>query len=431
MKQQTAQKRTKRGTPDFQLLILTLLLVGFGLVMVFSSSSSIAIANADYHNDALYFTKKQLMWAVIGLFGMFFAMNIRFNKYKKLYAPFFLFTTVMLLLVLIMGKVLNGARSWIHIFGFSVQPAEFAKIAIILYLSALITKKGERFRDLKTGYLPVLIIVGFVAGLIMLQPDFGTTFILVATCGLVIYAGGANMKHIMGSILLVVLGAALAFGGNALLSTLSPSDNAASTTDAADASKSNYKVGRFQAFLDPMSDPNGSSYNLYRSLVAIGDGGFTGSGIGQGTIKLHYLPNAYNDFIFSVIGEELGFLGSMLFLLVYLYFIWRGIIVSLRCPDPFGTLVGIGIMGLIAIQAFINIGGVTQTIPVTGVTLPFISYGGTSLFIMMVAMGILLSISRTNNLDVIKEEKTKSVTIQTQTRTSPAVRSRQAIRRVR
>ncbi|MCZ4150082.1 stage V sporulation protein E, partial [Escherichia coli] len=126
----------------------------------------------------------------------------------------------------------------------------------------------------------------------------------------------------------VVLGAALAFGGNALLSTLSPSDNAASTTDAADASKSNYKVGRFQAFLDPMSDPNGSSYNLYRSLVAIGDGGFTGSGIGQGTIKLHYLPNAYNDFIFSVIGEELGFLGSMLFLLVYLYFIWRGIIVS-------------------------------------------------------------------------------------------------------
>ena len=157
----------------------------------------------------------------------------------------------------------------------------------------------------------------------------------------------------------------------------------------------------------------------------------TGSGIGQGTMKLHYLPNAYNDFIFSVIGEELGFIGSALFLLVYLYFIWRGIIVSLRCPDPFGTLVGIGIMGLIAIQAFINIGGVTQTIPVTGVTLPFISYGGTSLFVMMVAMGILLSISRTNNLDVIKEEKTKSVTVQTQTRTSPALRSRESIRRIR
>lgn len=426
MKQQTAQTKTKRGTPDFQLLILTLLLVGFGLVMVFSSSSSIAIASERFNNDPLFFTKKQLMWALIGVVGMFFAMNIRFNKYKKLYAPFFLFTTVMLLLVLITGKVLNGARSWIHIFGFSVQPAEFAKIAIILYLAALITKKGERFRDLKTGYFPVLIIVGFVAGLIMLQPDFGTCFILVSTCGLVIYAGGASMKHIMGSILLVVLGGALAFGANALFSSMSSPDNATSTVTEA---KTNYKIGRIQAFLDPLSDPTDGSLNLYRSLVAIGDGGITGSGVGQGTIKLHYLPNAYNDFIFSVIGEELGFLGSTLFLLVYLYFIWRGIIVSLRCPDPFGTLVGIGIMGLIAIQAFINIGGVTQTIPVTGVTLPFISYGGTSLFVMMVAMGIVLSISRTNNLDVIKEEKTKSVTVQT--RTSPALRSREAIRRIR
>lgn len=429
MKQQTAQTKTKRGTPDFQLLILTLLLVGFGLVMVFSSSSSIAIANKSFNNDALFFTKKQLMWAVIGLVGMFFAMNIRFNKYKKLYAPFFLFTTVLLLVVLVSGAMLNGARSWIRIFGFSIQPAEFAKIAIILYLAALITKKGERFRDLKTGYIPVLVIVGFIAGLIMLQPDFGTCFILVATCGLVIYAGGASMKHIMGSILLVVLGAALAIGANALFSSMSSPDD--SSTVSVKEVKQNYKIGRIQAFLNPLSDPTDGSLNLYRSLVAIGDGGITGSGIGQGTMKLHYLPNAYNDFIFSVIGEELGFVGTALFLLVYLYFIWRGIIVSLRCPDPFGTLVGIGIMGLIAIQAFINIGGVTQTIPVTGVTLPFISYGGTSLFVMMVAMGILLSISRTNNLDVIKEEKTKSVTVQTQTRTSPALRSRESIRRIR
>ncbi|MFC9710205.1 putative lipid II flippase FtsW [Paenibacillus sp. NPDC056933] len=427
MKQQTAQTKTKRGTPDFQLLILTLLLVGFGLVMVFSSSSSIAIASKSFNNDALFFTKKQLMWAVLGLVGMFFAMNIRFNKYKKLYAPFFLITTVMLLVVLVSGAMLNGARSWIRIFGFSVQPAEFAKIAIILYLAALITKKGERFRDLKTGYIPVLVIVGFIAGLIMLQPDFGTCFILVATCGLVIYAGGASMKHIMGSILLVVLGAALALGANALFSSVSSPDT---TNGSATEATKNYKIDRIHAFLDPLSEKTGGSLNLYRSLVAIGDGGITGSGIGQGTMKLHYLPNAYNDFIFSVIGEELGFIGSVLFLLVYLYFIWRGIIVSLRCPDPFGTLVGIGIMGLIAIQAFINIGGVTQTIPVTGVTLPFISYGGTSLFVMMVAMGIVLSISRTNNLDVIKEEKTKSVTVQT-SRTSPALRSRESIRRIR
>jgi cell division protein FtsW len=236
------------------------------------------------------------------------------------------------------------------------------------------------------------------------------------------------MKHILGSILLVALGGALAFGASALFSSMSPDTPSVDSTTTATA-KQNYKIGRIQAFLDPLSDPTDGSLNLYRSLVAIGDGGITGSGIGQGTMKLHYLPNAYNDFIFSVIGEELGFIGSALFLLVYLYFIWRGIIVSLRCPDPFGTLVGIGIMGLIAIQAFINIGGVTQTIPVTGVTLPFISYGGTSLFVMMVAMGIVLSISRTNNMEAIKEEKTKSVTVQT--RTSPALRSRDSIRRVR
>ncbi|MNP34713.1 Lipid II flippase FtsW [compost metagenome] len=183
---------------------------------------------------------------------------------------------------------------------------------------------------------------------------------------------------------------------NAIVESLSHSEASYSTDQS-------YRKDRITAFLNPFEDPEGAGYNLIQSLTAIGQGGITGSGFGQSIQKLHYLPNSYNDFIFAVIGEEFGFIGTALFLLFYLYFIWRGIVISLRCPDPFGTLVGIGVMGLIAIQAFINIGGVTQTIPLTGVTLPFISYGGSSTMIMMISMGILLSISRESNKPKVQE----------------------------
>lgn len=401
------EKKTspKRGTPDFQLLILTLILVGFGLVMVFSSSSSIAVVNEKFKYDSMYFLKKQLVFAAIGLFAMFFTMKIPFAKYKTLFVPAFILAIVMLILVPYIGSSTNGARSWFNIGGMGIQPTELAKITTILYLSALITKKGERFRDLKSGYIPVMMIVGFVAGLIMLQPDFGSCMILVATCGLIIYAGGANLKHILGSLGLLILGASIILGSQALIGGLHSDGN----------TQSNYKAGRFQAYLDPFEDQQGVSYNLLQSLTAIGNGGITGVGFGQSIQKLHYLPNAYNDFIFAVIGEEFGFVGTVLFLLVYIYFIWRGFIVALRCPDTFGTLVGVGIMGLLAIQAFVNIGGVTRTIPITGVTLPFISYGGSSLMVTMASMGIMLSISRSNIIKR-KQEVTKNVRIRQATR---------------
>lgn len=410
----------RRGMPDFQLLILTLLLVGFGLIMVYSSSASIALVSEDYNNDALYFTKRQVVFAILGVIGMFVAMNIPFAKYKQLYIPLFLLTIILLLAVLVVGVEINNAKSWFSLGPMNLQPSEIAKISLILYLSALITKKGERFRDLRTGYIPVMIIVGFVAGLIMLQPDFGTTFILVATCGLIIYAGGASMKHITGSIGLLVVGAGIVIGAKYLIDLM---------TGNTSGNSGSYQLARFTSFLNPFSDPTNSSYNLLHSLTAIGQGGLTGTGIGQGVIKLHYLPNAFNDFIFAVIGEELGLIGTILFLGVYVYFIWRGFIIALRCKDSFGTLVGVGIMGLIAIQAFINIGGVTQTIPVTGVTLPFISYGGTSLLITMASIGIMLSISRENNLDQ-PQERVKSVrTITEEQRTSPALVNRKAQKR--
>ncbi|AOZ94576.1 putative lipid II flippase FtsW [Paenibacillus crassostreae] len=387
----------KKGAPDFQLLILTLLLVGFGLVMVFSASSSLTVASEKFNNDALFFTKRQFISVTLGGFFMLIAMNIPYQKYKVLFIPFFMLTIIMLILVPYLGDATNGARSWFRIGPLSIQPTEFAKLATILYLAALITKKGERLRNFKKGFIPVIMIAGGVAGLIMMQPDLGSTMILVATCGLIIYAGGASMKHIMGSIALFVLGAGLVLGVDTLIDSLSKPSEPSTTVNQS------YKQDRIAAFIDPFKDPEGSGYNLIQSLTAIGQGGITGSGFGQSIQKLHYLPNSYNDFIFAVIGEEFGFIGTALFLLFYLYFIWRGILVSLRCPDPFGTLVGIGVMGLIAIQAFINIGGVTQTIPLTGVTLPFISYGGSSTLIMMISMGIILSISRESNKPVVKE----------------------------
>jgi len=397
-----SQERPRRGTPDFQLLILTLLLVGFGIIMVFSSSSSVAQFSERFNYNPLYFTKKQIISAGIGIFGMFVTMNIPYERFRKLFAPVFILAIIMLMIVPFMNKV-NGASSWLKAGQLVFQPTELAKITTIMYLSALISKKGERFRDLRTGYIPVMVIVGFVAGLIMLQPDFGSCMILVATAGLIILAGGANLKHILGSIALLVLGASIVMGIGALWDKINPPSVTAE-------SGSQYQLARIKAYLDPWEDPQHTSYNLIQSLTAMGHGGVTGTGFGQGIQKLHYLPNAYNDFIFSVIGEEFGFIGTFLFLLFYLYFIWRGLLVSLRCSSAFGTLMGVGIMGLIAIQAFINIGGVTRTIPITGVTLPFISYGGSSLLIMMIAMGIVLSISRESSLPS-KQERTKSVVV--------------------
>lgn len=396
----TTKPQPKRGTPDFQLLILTLLLVGFGLIMVFSSSSSLTVFSKKFSYDPFYFSKRQFVFAVIGTFVMLVAMNINYKKYKKLFIPVFFITMLLLVLVVILGTTTNGASSWFNLGKLGIQPSELAKIATIVYLAALISKKGERIRQWKGGFFPVLIIVGVVAGLIMLQPDLGSTFILVATCGLIIYAGGASIKHITACISLVALGLVLTIGVGSLFGS--------SGGDVEAETGSNYKMGRIEAFLDPFKDQSGTGYNLVQSLIAIGQGGVTGAGYGEGVQKLHYLPNPYNDFIFSVIGEEFGFIGTTIFLMLYLYFIWRGIIIALRCPDPFGTLTGIGIMGLIAIQAFINIGGVTNTIPITGVTLPFISYGGSSLLVMMLAMGIMLSISRESNRPD-KEEHVKSV----------------------
>lgn len=367
----------RRGTPDFMLLMLTFLLVGFGLVMVFSASSVVALARDDFGNDPFYFVKRQAIFAVAGTVGMFFLMNVPAGKLRPLLRPAFIGVLVLLVLVPFFGVEANGARSWFNFGPIGMQPSEFAKVAVILYLALLISKKGERFRDLKKGLLPTVIIIGFVAGLIMLQPDFGSTMILVLAASLVIIVGGANLKHI-----------ALAVGSIAVIASL------VLTAYLVSSNSLGYRMDRIACYLNPWFEPQGACYQIVQSLYAFGHGEVTGAGFGQSIQKMHYLPEPHNDFIFAIIGEEFGFLGTILFLFCYLVFLWRGIIVSLRCSDPFGSLAGTGIIGLIGIQSLINMGGVTGTIPMTGVTLPLISYGGSSLLVTMCSIGILLSISR-------------------------------------
>ncbi|GGD65193.1 putative lipid II flippase FtsW [Paenibacillus nasutitermitis] len=370
-----------RGRPDFLLLVLTLVLVGFGLVMVFSASSNTAVITEAYNYDALYFTKRQLIWAVLGTGLMFLIMNIPYTVFKKAYILYFIPVLIMLLLVPFVSKEINGARSWFNIGPLGIQPTEFAKLGLILYLGSLITKKGEKFRDFKKGLVPVFIVIGLICGLIMLQPDLGSCIVIAACSLIIIIAGGANLKQLfLAGMLIAVLVAA----GTSISMMKSPDTW-------------NYRIDRFSAFMNPEADELGSTYHLSRSLQALGHGGITGAGFGHSVQKLKYLPYAYSDFIFSVIAEEFGFIGSALFLLFYLVFLWRGLLIALRCPDSYGTVVGVGIVGLLAVQTIINIGGVTGAMPLTGVTLPFISHGGSSLLVSLACIGVLLSISREHN----------------------------------
>ncbi|MEX2460908.1 MAG: putative lipid II flippase FtsW [Paenibacillaceae bacterium] len=368
----------RRGTPDFMLLIMTFALIAFGLLMVYSASSMSASL---YYNDSLHYIKRQAIAVALGLVLMLFFMNLHYSKLKKWSVPLFLLVLILLSLVPFIGVDAKGARSWFAFGPLNLQPAEFAKLSLIIYLSALIHKKGERFYEFKKGLLPTLIIISLYCGLIMLQPDFGSTIILGLIAAMVILVGGANLKHFFS---LSICGIFLAS-----LVVLIPYLR----------DQNSFRSDRITAFLNPWADPLVSGYHITQSLMAFGHGGISGAGFGQSIQKLGFLPAPHNDFIFAIIGEELGFIGSTLFLLFYLLFLWRGILIALRCKDSFGSLVGVGIMGMIGIQALINLGGVTNTIPLTGVTLPFISYGGSSILVLMASIGIVLGLSREQNKD--------------------------------
>lgn len=351
------------------LIIVTFTLLAVGLIMVYSASA----VWAEYKfNDSFFFAKRQLLFAGVGIIAMFFIMNVDYWTWKTWAKVLLLICFVLLLLVLIpgIGNERNGSRSWIGVGAFSIQPSEFMKLAMIAFLAKFLSERQKKITSFKYGLAPSLALVFSAFALIMLQPDLGTGTVMVGTCLVMIFIAGARISHFVGLGLIGVAG----FVGLVLSAP--------------------YRIKRITSFLDPWQDPLGTGFQIIQSLYAIGPGGLFGLGLGQSRQKFFYLPEPQTDFIFAILAEELGFIGGSLVLLLFSLLLWRGIRIALGAPDLYGSLLAVGIIAMIAIQVMINIGVVTGLMPVTGITLPFLSYGGSSLTLMLMAIGVLLNISR-------------------------------------
>lgn len=350
-------------------MIVTFTLLALGLIMVYSASA--VWANYKF-NDSFFFAKRQLLFAGLGFAAMFLMMNIDYWSWRKWAKPILLICFLLLLVVLIpgVGMERNGSRSWIGVGAFSIQPSEFIKIALISFLAKFLSENQRHITTVKKGLLPSLALVFFAFGLIMLQPDLGTGTVMAGTCVVMLFIAGARISHF------VFLGL-MGLAGFVALIMSAP-----------------YRMARITSFLDPWQDPLNSGFQIIQSLYAIGPGGLFGLGLGQSRQKFFYLPEPQTDFIFAVLSEELGFIGGSFVILLFALLLWRGIKIALGAPDLYGSFLAVGIISMIAIQVMINIGVVTGLMPVTGITLPFLSYGGSSLTIMLMAVGVLLNISR-------------------------------------
>ncbi|GEB33072.1 MULTISPECIES: stage V sporulation protein E [Brevibacillus] len=357
-----------RSAPDFVIIFATLFLLGIGIVMVYSASA--IVAQKPPFSDPYFFAKRQLIFALLGITSMYITMNIDYWVWKQWAKPGFYASIGLLILVLIVGIEVNGSKSWLGFGAFGIQPGEFAKLGVVAFLARWLSDNQKQIVQFRKGLMPALAIPMVCFGLIMLQPDLGTGTVLTGTAIVMIFAAGARISHFVGLGMIGVVG----FIGLVLSAP--------------------YRIKRITSFLDPWSDPLNTGYQIIQSLYAIGPGGLLGLGLGQSRQKHLYLPEPYNDFIFSIVAEELGFIGGTLILLLFLLLLWRGMRTAITAPDLFGSLLALGIIGMIAIQVVINIGVVTGMFPVTGITLPFLSYGGSSLTLMLTGVGVLLNISR-------------------------------------
>ncbi|MFK7693378.1 stage V sporulation protein E [Paenibacillus sp. HJGM_3] len=358
-----------RSAPDPWILIATLLLLTIGVVMVYSASAVLAFRE---FGDYGYYLKRQLVFAVLGIIAMYFTMNVDYWVWKKLAKPGLIVCFALLVIVLIpgIGVIRGGARSWLGIGSLGIQPSEFMKLGMIVFMAKLLSDEQSGITRFTKGLLPPLGIMGAAFGLIMLQPDLGSGAVLVGATMIIIYTAGARISH------LAMLGMVGVAGFVGLIASAP------------------YRLKRITGFLDPWQDPLGTGYQIIQSLYAIGPGGLVGLGLGMSRQKYSYLPEPQTDFIFSIISEELGFIGGAVVLLLFMLLVWRGMRAAITAPDTFGSLLAVGIVGMIAVQVVINIGVVIGMFPVTGITLPLISAGGSSLTLMLTALGVLLNISR-------------------------------------
>jgi cell division protein FtsW len=367
----------RTNKPDYVLLATVGALVSIGLVMVYSASFVEAFT---LYENQYYYLLRQIVGATIGTAGLLVAQRLHYSFWRTYSVQMIAVVIVLLFLVLVLPATItqvNGSRSWLRfgeggVFGLiSVQPTELAKLAMIIYFADWLSRRSERLGNVSYGLIPFAVMLGLVCGLVMLEPDLGTTVVLIVIAGVVYFAAGANIWHVLG---------AAGLGGMAfwlMINVMGFRDNL-----------------RIKAFLDPWAYYNGAGFQPIHALYALGSGGAFGAGLGQGRQKFQWLPQAYTDTIFAIVGEELGLIGTLAVVVAFALIAYRGYKIAGRAPNPFAALVAVGITTWICFQALINIAVTTSLIPFTGLTLPFLSYGSSSLITCMVAVGILLNISR-------------------------------------
>jgi len=366
----TETTRLRAGQPDSAILSLVVILVILGLITVYSAS--FALGDLEYGNP-YYFATRQALWAVIGVGLLVVFMRMDYRLLRPLSPLIMMAALLGLAAVLVPGIGVDryGASRWIALGPLPpMQPSEFAKLALIIYVSAWLSSRERNVRSFAAGFVPFVLMVGLVAGLVMAEPDMGTTIIIVLTTITLFFMAGGALTHLVA--LISIGGVAASF---LLLS-------------------GGYRMDRLFAFISPEADPSGRGFHILQLLIALGSGGITGLGIGASRQKFFYVPSAHTDGVFAIIGEEMGFIGAVLVILLFAFLVYRGIRVMLNAPDNFGALLAIGVTSWIGYQAIINIGGITRSIPMTGVPLPFLSFGGSALAATMAGIGILLSVSR-------------------------------------
>lgn len=358
---------TPKKPLDYSLLIPVLFLVSLGVVMVYSASSAVAFKR--YGND-LYFLKKQILFAGLGLVALMLAARIPYRIWKIFVYPALAASFGLLLLVYVIGHEAGNATRWLKLGPFSFQPSEMARLALILYLAYSLSKKGEKIKNFAVGTVPHLAVTLVLCGLVVMQPDFGSTVIMLAIMGIMLFIAGVPIYH------LLLVGLPAVAGGILIMI------------------KEPYRVKRLMSFMDPWQYESDMGYQIIHSLMAFGTGGVNGTGFGASFQKLFYLPEAHTDFIFAVLGEELGLAGVLIVILIYCWVVIKGLSISRKAPDIFGSLLASGITFSMGIQVCFNLGVVMGLLPTKGLALPFLSYGGTSLIFNMAALGVLLNISR-------------------------------------
>ena len=354
---------------DFTLIITILLLLSIGLIMLLSASSPSALSESG--NSYSYFSK-QLIFAILGIIAMMIISKIDYRFYQKFYKHAWWIALILLALVLVAGRTINGAKRWIYFTEtLSIQPSELVKMLMIIFYAGILVKNRDELNKYGTGFLKHVIMLAPIIGLLLLEPHFSASIVIIGICSIMMIIAGCKFWHFLATGMAVGVPAIVA------LVAFSP-----------------YRLQRVITFLDPWKDATGDGWQVIQSLYAIGSGGLFGAGLGESKQKFLYIPEPHNDFIFSILGEELGFIGCAVVLILFAIFIWRGVLIAMKAPDMFGSLLAIGITALVGIQVIINVAVVTSSMPATGMPLPFFSYGGTALFILLCEMGVLLNISR-------------------------------------